>query len=371
LLSGELPCHRKCPNSPLQIRLKDDRIYQTAGEYAMPKIESAHGAGGKIMQRLLEEVIIPSFGRRKIGLVGLDEMDDGATLQVGAANLIVCTDAHTVHPLFFPGGNLGTLAACGTVNDLAVMGARPIAMTNTVIVEEGMDINILQTVLKSLNEVIEPLGIAMIAGDTKVMPQGTLDGLVMSTAGIGEVYGDYPITDSGAQPGDDVIISGPIGDHGTVLLAHREGLEFETGLTSDVAPLWNPIRDCLDIGGVHAMKDPTRGGTAVALNEIASKSKVEMELDEKQIPVRPAVQSLCDVLGLNPLHMSSEGRAVMSVSPSKTDDILSALQKHTVARDARVVGKIRKGKSRVLLKTSIGGRKVIQVPYGEPVPRVC
>ena len=303
----------------------------------MPKIESAHGAGGKIMQRLLEEVIIPSFSRRKIGSIGLDEMDDGATVQISGINLIVCTDAHTVHPIFFPGGNLGTLTACGTVNDVAVMGARPIAMTNTVIVEEGIEIDTLQTILKSLNDIIEPLGIAMVAGDTKVMPAGTLDGLIMSTTGIGEIYLDQPVSDGGAKEDDDFIISGPIGDHGTVLLAHREGLEFETSLTSDVAPLWNPIRDCLDVGGVHAMKDPTRGGTAVALNEIASKSKLELEIQEDQIPVRPAVRSLCDVLGLNPLHMSSEGRFVMAVDSNYTDDILTVLSKHDTTKDLSLI----------------------------------
>jgi hydrogenase expression/formation protein HypE len=337
----------------------------------MPKIESAHGAGGKVMQRLLEEVIIPSFSRRKIGTIGLDEMDDGATLQIAGANLILCTDAHTVHPVFFPGGNLGTLTACGTVNDIAVMGARPVAMTNTIIVEEGTEIETLQAVLKSLNDIIEPLGIAMIAGDTKVMPPGTLDGIVMSTTGVGEVYLERPVSDSGAQVGDDVILSGPIGDHGTVLLAHREGLEFETDLVSDVAPLWEPIRSCLDIGGIHAMKDPTRGGTAVALNEIASKSKVELELQESEIPVRPQVQSLCDVLGLNPLHMSSEGKVVMAVNPENTDDVLEALWKFKATKDAQVAGTIKKGTPRVVMRTSIGGRKVIQVPYGEPVPRVC
>ncbi len=337
----------------------------------MSKIESAHGAGGKIMQRLLEEVVIPSFTRRKLGSIGLDEMDDGATVPLGTNNLIVCTDAHTVHPLFFPGGNLGTLTACGTVNDVAVMGARPIAMTNTVIIEEGTEIETLKTVLKSLNDIIEPLDIAMVAGDTKVMPPGTLDGIVMSTTGIGEVYLDHPISDSGAKEGDDLIISGPIGDHGTVLLAHREGLEFETSLTSDVAPLWQPIRACLDVGGVHAMKDPTRGGTAVALNEIASKSHLELEIQESQIPVRPAVQSLCDVLGLNPLHMSSEGKFVMAADPNHTDDILKALSKYEATKDAQVVGTFKKGSARVVMKTAIGGRKVIQVPYGEPVPRVC
>jgi len=337
----------------------------------MPTIESAHGAGGKIMQRLLEEVIIPSFSRRKIGSIGLDEMDDGATVQVSGTNLIVCTDAHTVHPIFFPGGNLGTLTACGTVNDIAVMGAKPIAMTNTVIIEEGTKIETLQTVLTSLNSIIEPLGIAMVAGDTKVMPVGTLDGLIMSTTGIGEIYLDRPVSDGGAKAGDDLIISGPIGDHGTVLLAHREGLEFETSLISDVAPLWNPIRDCLDVGGVHAMKDPTRGGTAVALNEIASKSQLELEIQESLIPVRPAVQSLCEVLGLNPLHMSSEGKFVMAVDSNYTDDILEVLSKYESTKDAQLVGKFQKGSSRVLMKTAIGGRKVIQVPYGEPVPRVC
>jgi hydrogenase expression/formation protein HypE len=337
----------------------------------MPKIESAHGAGGKIMQRLLEEVVIPSFSRRKIGSIGLDEMDDGATLQAAGANLIVCTDAHTIHPIFFPGGDLGILTACGTINDLAVMGSRPIAMTNTIIIEEGVEIDTLKTILNSLNNIIEPLEVAMIAGDTKVMPPGTLDGIVMSTTGIGVPHLDFPIADSGAKPGDDIILSGPIGDHGTSLLAHREGLEFETDLVSDVAPLWVPIRDCLDVGGVHAMKDPTRGGTAVALNEIASKSNVEFELQEDLIPVRTAVQSLCNVLGLDPLHMSCEGTVVMTAHPDKTENLLSALANHKTTKDAKVVGKVRKGKARVVMKTTIGGHKIIQVPYGEPIPRVC
>jgi hydrogenase expression/formation protein HypE len=337
----------------------------------MPKIETAHGAGGKTMQRLLEDVIIPSFGLRKIGTIGLDEMDDGATLIAAGANLIVCTDAHTVDPIVFPGGDLGVLAACGTINDLAVMGAQPIAMTNTVIVEEGVEIATLQSILKSLNSIIEPLNVAMIAGDTKVMPSGTLDGIVMSTTGIGIPYLDNPISDSGAMIGDSIILTGPIGDHGTSLLAHREGLKFETDLISDVAPLWEPIRDCLDVGGIHAMKDPTRGGTAVALNEIASKSKVEFELQEDQIPIRSAVQSLCNVLGLDPLHMSCEGTAVMSVDSKKSDEILGALSRHKTTSDARVVGKVLDGKARVVMRTTIGGRKIIQVPYGEPVPRVC
>lgn len=337
----------------------------------MSKIETAHGAGGKLMQRLLEEVIIPSFGRRRMGDIGLDEMDDGATLQVAGVNLVVCTDAHTIHPIVFPGGDLGILTACGTINDLAVMGARPVAMTNTVIVEEGVEISLLQTMLRSLNSIIEPLDIAMIAGDTKVMPPGTLDGIVMSTTGIGIPYLDHPISDSGARPGDDIIISGPVGDHGTSLLAYREGLKFDTDLVSDVAPLWEPIRACLDVGDVHAMKDPTRGGTAVALNEIASKSKVEFELQEDKIPVRPAVQSLCNVLGLDPLHMSCEGTIVMSVDSKDSDDILGALTKYKTTEDARVVGKVLDGKGRVVMRTIIGGRKIIQVPYGEPIPRVC
>ncbi len=337
----------------------------------MTQIESAHGAGGRIMQRLLEEVIIPSFGRRRLGDIGLDEMDDGATLQTNGINLIVCTDAHTIHPVFFPGGDLGKLTACGTINDLAVMGARPVAMTNTVIVEEGFEIDDLSKILHSLNDIIEPLGVAMIAGDTKVMPKGTLDGVVMSTTGVGVPYLSEAIADSGVQPGDDIIVTGPLGDHGTSLLAHREGLKFETDLVSDVAPLWIPIRDCLDIGGVHAMKDPTRGGTAVALNELATKSKLELEIDEGLIPIRPAVGSLCEILGLNPLHMSCEGTAVMAVDPTKTDTILKALAKHEDTNEFRVIGTAREGESRVLMKTAIGGKKVIQVPYGEPIPRVC
>ncbi len=337
----------------------------------MTKIEIAHGAGGKKMQRLLEDIIIPSFGRRKLGAIGLDEMDDGATLQIDGDKFIVCADAHTVHPIFFPGGDLGKITACGTINDLSVMGARPVAMTNTLLVEEGVEIETLRTILKSLNDVIEPLGIAMVAGDTKVMPKGTLDGVVMSTTGIGEVYHDEPISDRGAKSGDDIILTGPIGDHGTTLLAHREGLEFDTNLISDVAPLWEPIKACLDVGGVHAMKDPTRGGTAVALNEIASKSGLEFEIDEDLIPVRPEVQTLCEILGLNPLHMSNEGTALMTVDAGNTEAILSALQNYETTKDAQVVGKASEGKPRVVMKTQIGGRKLIQVPYGEPVPRVC
>jgi hydrogenase expression/formation protein HypE len=340
-------------------------------EFVMTKIESAHGAGGKIMQRLLEDVIIPSFGRRKLGTIGLDEMDDGATLQIDGDKFIVCTDAHTIHPIFFPGGDLGKLTACGTINDISVMGARPIAMTNTLIVEEGVEIETLRTILKSLNDVIEPLGVAMVAGDTKVMPKGTLDGVIMSTTGIGEVYLDAPISDSGAKDGDAIILTGPIGDHGTTLLAHREGLEFDTDLTSDVAPLWEPIKACLDVGGIHAMKDPTRGGTAVALNEIASKSGVEFEIDEDLLPVRSEVRSLCEILGLNPLHMSNEGTVVMTVGAESAEDILSALRGFDTTKDAKRVGKVSEGKPRVVMKTQIGGRKLIQVPYGEPVPRVC
>ena len=337
----------------------------------MTKIEIAHGAGGKIMQRFLEEVVIPSFGRRKIGDIGLDEMDDGATLQIDGKELIVCTDAHTIHPLFFPGGNLGTLTACGTINDISVMGAKPLAMTNTLIVEEGVEIETVKTILKSLNDVIEPLEVAMIAGDTKVMPKGTLDGIVMSTTGIGIVYKDRPVSDSGVKAGDDIILTGPIGDHGTSLLAHREGLDFDTDLTSDVAPLWLPIKDCLDIGGVHAMKDPTRGGTAVALNELASKSGSEIEIDEVSTPIRTQVRTLCEILGLNPFNMSNEGMAVMAVDPEKSDDILNALRKHESTKDAKIIGTSRDGTVRVIMKTEIGGKKILQVPYGEPVPRVC
>ncbi|NHI83539.1 MAG: hydrogenase expression/formation protein HypE [Candidatus Thorarchaeota archaeon] len=337
----------------------------------MSRIESAHGAGGKIMQKLLEEIIIPSFAKRRLGPIGLDEMDDGATLQLDGTGLIVCTDAHTVQPLFFPGGNIGSLTACGTINDITVMGAQPVAMTNTVIVEEGFEIDQLKTILKSLNDILQPLDVAMIAGDTKVMPKGTLDQLVMSTTGIGVIYGDAPLTDSGALAEDDLIVTGPIGDHGTSLLAHREGLKFDTDLISDVAPLWAPIRECLDVGGIHAMKDPTRGGTAVALNEIALKSHLELEIEEELIPLRTAVQSLCEVLGLNPLNMSCEGTAVMSVDPLKTQDVLTALRRHKTTKDAKVIGSFREGEGRVVMRTQVGGRKIIQVPYGEPVPRVC
>ncbi len=336
-------------------------------------LKQADGAGGKAMQEFLESVLVPAFSKRRIdnGL-GIDDFDDGASFSIGDFDIVVSTDGHTVQPPFFPGGNIGTLAAAGTINDVAMMGAKPIAMTDAIIVEEGFPVEQLKLILESINEVAEKCDVAIIAGDTKIMPKNSLDKIVVATTGIGVVKRGNLITDHGAKPGDVVIISGPIGDHGTVLLAHREGLEFDTDLKSDVKPLWPMINKILPIGGIHVMKDPTRGGFAAAINEIATKSKVEIELYESEIPIREPVRALSDILGLDPLMITSEGIAVIIVNKDQSEEILKTLKQTPEGKDAKVIGHVKEGvPGRVVMLTSIGGKRLVQMPYGELIPRVC
>lgn len=322
------------------------------------------------MRELLETVIIPSYSLRKVsGGVGIEEQDDGAAIPLGDGYLVVTSDSHTVKPIFFPGGDIGKLAACGTINDLAAMGARPIAMTSAIVVEEGFPIPSLRKILSSMNEVIEKLGVALVAGDTKVVEKGGVDEIIISTAGVG--WADKLVTDSGLRPGDKIIVTGPIGNHEIALLAHREGLEFETTIKSDVAPLWPVVDAAMRAGTITAMKDPTRGGLAGALNEIARKSKVDIYVREVAIPVEDDVRSVAEMLGIDVLETTNEGVMVIGVAPDCADAVLEAIRSTALGRKAAIVGEAREGRGLVVLETPAGGRRLLEEPLGSPLPRIC
>lgn len=333
-------------------------------------VTALHGAGGELMGRLLSEHILPRFSLRSLGSIGLDALDDGATLELPPGVPVITTDSHVVKPIFFPGGDIGRLAACGTVNDLAVMGARPLAMTLGLLIEEGFPIADLERIITSAAEVLEGLGVALVAGDTKVMGKGELDGIAINTTGIGVAA--RPISDAGLSPGDAIIVTGPVGDHGFALLSAREDLLLESRLSSDVASIWPLVARALSVGGVKAMKDPTRGGIAAALNELARKSHVGIEIEEERIPVRDEVRGLSELLGISPYEVACEGRALIGVAPDRAEELLLALREHPLGREAAIIGRAIEGyPGRVILNTAVGGRRLLEMPLGDPVPRIC
>ena len=329
-----------------------------------------HGGGGSLMRGLLEEVIVPAFKLNKVrNGIGLPEMDDGASITVDGKSIVITTDASTVKPLFFPGGDIGKLAICGAVNDLSMMGAEPLAVASTIIAEEGLLIGTLRRVVESMNGVLEEVGIPLIAGDTKVVERGGLDQILLNTTGLGIT--ENPITDSGLKPGNKIIISGTIGNHQLALLSIREGLKFESPLKSDIAPLWEMIERALDVGGVTAMKDPTRGGVSGALNDMSRKSGVDVILQEDAIPVSGVVRSASEMIGLDPLELVNEGVAVIGVESEKVERILKAIRKSKYGINAEIVGEVTEGSGRVIIETYIGGRRIVREPYGSPMPRIC
>jgi hydrogenase expression/formation protein HypE len=329
-----------------------------------------HGGGGSLMRGLLEKVIVPAFKIDKVrNGIGLPEMDDGASIPVDGKSIVITTDASTVRPLFFPGGDIGKLAICGAVNDLSMMGAEPLAVASTITAEEGLTIETLRRILGSMNEVLEEVGIPLIAGDTKVVERGGLDEILINTTGLGIT--ENPVTDSGLKPGNKIIISGTVGNHQLALLSMREGLKFEAPLESDIAPLWGMVKMALGVGGVTAMKDPTRGGVSAALNDMARKSGVDVILQEDAIPLKGVVRSASEMLGLDPLELANEGVAVIGVEEEASEGVLKAIRKNRYGVDAEIVGEVDEGSGRVILETYIGGRRIVREPYGSPMPRIC
>jgi hydrogenase expression/formation protein HypE len=336
-------------------------------------VELEHGAGGRAMAQFLKDIIFPPFQINRVeNGVGLPEADDGATIPLGEYEVVVSTDSHTVTPLFFPGGDIGRLAAAGTINDIAMMGAQPIAMTSALIIEEGFPVSQLQDILESLASTAAEDNVAVIAGDTKVMPKGSLDQLVICTTGLGLVKRGETITDSKVQVGDKLIVTGTIGDHGIALLASREGLSFDTTLTSDVSPLWSVISPALKKGGIHAMKDPTRGGLAAALNELAKKSGIGLWINESSLPYRREVLAASQMLGIDPLQVTCEGKAVIAVEADKAAGVLKAIRATSYGKSAQIIGEAKEETpGLVVMKTEVGGTRIIQHPWAEAIPRVC
>jgi hydrogenase expression/formation protein HypE len=335
-------------------------------------ITMRHGAGGRAMRLLIEQTLAQGLTDLPVDGIGLAAMDDGAALKIGDQWLIVTTDSHVVHPIFFPGGDIGRLAIAGTVNDLAMMGAtRPLGLTSAVIIEEGFRRADLERIQQSMLATCRDVGAPIVTGDTKVMGRGELDGIVINTTGV--ALTDTVVRDAGLQPGDRLIVTGTIGDHGIALMAKRHDLAFETELVSDVAPINTLIRAALEAvpGAVTAMKDPTRGGVASAVHEMAAKSGVAIVLHEPQVPITPVVRAAAEMLGLDPLHIANEGKAILGVRADATDRVLAALRAHPLGGAAAVVGECTaEHPGRVVLDTGIG-RRLVAEPDGEPLPRIC
>jgi len=325
-----------------------------------------HGAGGEVMGELLQT--LTKFKHNNAGGIGLESLDDGAVIPFNGVNLVFTTDSHVVRPIFFPGGDIGRIAVCGTINDLAMMGARPIALSCGMIIEEGFEIDDLVRIVASMDDALGEAGANLVTGDTKVMERGALDGITINTAGIG--VAKIIVRDNGLVPGDSIIVSGTLGDHGIAIMAHREGFDLGEQIKSDVAPLWGMMEKVLDAGTIHAMKDPTRGGFASTINEMARKSRVGIRIREEKLPIRKSVRSAAGMLGIDPLEVANEGKVVMGVPSSSVDAILAALRTHNYGKDAAVVGTVTKG-AHVIMETTIGGERFIEPPIGDPVPRVC
>ncbi len=331
-----------------------------------------HGAGGRAMRRLIEETLVPGLTTLPIDGIGLRALDDGAAIRIGEEWLVVTTDSHVVHPAFFPGGDIGRLAIAGTVNDLAVMGAtRPLALTSSLILEEGYRVDELERVQESMREACLEAGAPIVTGDTKVMGRGELDGIVINTTGVALTR--TLVTDAGLHPGDRILVTGTIGDHGIALMAERHGLELDGDLRSDVAPLNRLLGLALAaaVGGITAMKDPTRGGLASTLHEMAEKSGVGVVIEEARIPISPAVRSAAEMLGLDPFHIANEGKAVIGVRPDAAGAVLEALRSRPDGRRAAIVGECTADRpGRVILDTGLG-RRLVTEPEGAPLPRIC
>jgi len=325
------------------------------------------------MSKFLREVVFPHFKLHTFeGGVGLPAADDGGSIPLGEQEIVISTDSHTVSPLFFAGGDIGRLAAAGTINDVAMMGAKPLVMTCALLIEEGFPTADLNRILESLASTAAEEHVAIVAGDTKVMPKGSIDRLTICTTGLGVAPRGRIVTDSGIRPGDKLLVTGTIGDHGIALLAEREGLTFDTTLTSDVAPIWSVVHAALEVGGVHAMKDPTRGGVAAALNEMASKSRVSIWIEEEKLPFRREVQAASQMLGIDPLQVTCEGKALIAVDPEMAEEILKGVRATKYGSNAEIIGEAKKERpGLVLMRTEIGGTRIVQHPWAEAIPRVC
>ena len=332
------------------------------------EIVLAHGSGGKLSQRLMQEVVLPRF-RNEL----LAPLHDGAIFTVNGARLAFSTDSYVVSPIFFPGGDIGKLAVHGTVNDLAMCGARPLYLSVGFILEEGIPMTDFTRVVESMREAAASAGVALVTGDTKVVDRGKADGIFINTSGIGLVPEGVAIAPERAQPGDKILLSGQIAVHGIAIMSVREGLEFETEIASDTAPLNGLVEAMLAASNdIHVLRDPTRGGISSALTEIAQGAGAGMLLDEATIPIGEEVKGACEILGLDPLYVANEGKLLAIVPPGQAERILAAMRAHPLGRDAAIIGEVTADHPGfVLMKTRVGGTRVVDMLSGEQLPRIC
>ena len=327
-----------------------------------------HGSGGRLSAELLREVILPAFANPVLG-----RLDDQAVVSVNGSRLAFTTDSFVVKPLFFPGGDIGSLAVHGTINDLAMGGAQPLFLSVAFIIEEGLPMEALRRVVESLRVAAQGAGVDVVTGDTKVVEKGSGDGIFINTSGIGLVPDGLELSADRAQPGDRVLLSGTIGDHGITILGQREGLEFESAVRSDTAPLHTLVAEMLRVTGeFRCFRDPTRGGLSSSLNEIAAQSGVGIELDEREIPLRDEVRGACEMLGLDPLYVANEGKLVAIVEAAKAEPVLQAMRRHPLGREARIIGTVTGAHpGLVIMRTPLGTTRIVDMLAGDQLPRIC
>ena len=328
-----------------------------------------HGSGGGASRELVENLFKKYFSNPL-----LDRMDDSAVLNIEGNKLAFTTDSFVVRPIFFNGGDIGKLAICGTVNDLAVMGAHPIAVTVAFILEEGLEISILERIVKSMSETANEAGVSIVAGDTKVVERGNADKIYINTSGIGIISEGINIGGAMAKAGDVIIVSGPIGNHGASIITAREEMGFKTSVQSDAAPLNGLIASMISVSGeIHVMRDATRGGLATVLNEIAIQSKASLEVNESSIPIEDSVKGVCELLGLDPYYMANEGRIVVFVAEQDALKLLNEMKRNPYGKEASIIGRVVDNESKpvVILKTIGRGSRILDILAGEPLPRIC
>jgi hydrogenase expression/formation protein HypE len=331
------------------------------------QIVLGHGSGGRLTAQLVREIFLPAFDNP-----ALRKLDDQAVLNVAPGRIALTTDSYVVTPLFFPGGDIGRLAVNGTVNDLAMSGARPLYLTAAFIMEEGLPLEELRRVVESMSQSASDAGVAIVTGDTKVVNRGCADKLFITTAGVGLVPDGISISASNAKAGDVVIISGPVGDHGITIWSTREGIDFVGSLRSDTAPLNALVEAMIVAGDVHVLRDPTRGGLGTSLCEIAASSSIGIELEANAVPVREEVKAACEILGMDPLFVANEGRLVAMVAESSAERVLQAMRRVPQGRDACRIGRVvAEHAGMVLVETEIGGSRILDVPFAEQLPRIC
>ena len=327
----------------------------------------AHGSGGKLSHELVEKKFLPFLANP-----ALNKLDDSAIFEA-SGRLAFTTDGYVVNPIFFPGGDIGKLAICGTVNDLAMNGARPLYLSLAAIIEEGFLLSELEQIVQSIKKAAEEAEVSIIAGDTKVVNRGQADKLFITTSGVGIIPPGVDISGANARAGDKVLLSGTIGDHGIAVMSQREGLRFSMALESDCAPLNKLVSQMLEVSSrIHCLRDPTRGGLATTLNELARQSKVGIVVEEAQIPVKEEVKAACELLGLDPIYVANEGKLVAVVDPADADKILARMRKNSYGRDAAIIGEVTKEHlGKVVMKTKLGPSRIIDMLSGELLPRIC